>query len=148
MLNEVDDPNTEGYILKLANVYRQTLKKDINVVSLQEELDLLQTYMFLMRYGREKAISFDVEVSDTSLNAQLPVFALQLLGDNCVKHNVFSESQPLHIRLFQKDPQSITMTNNYQRNEHLEMRYALEGIEDAVLIEKAETTYSTTLKLF
>jgi LytS/YehU family sensor histidine kinase len=154
----VDDPQTEGYILKLADVYRQTLKTDRNVVSLKEELALLQSYMFLMRYGREAAMSFDVEVSDASLRARLPVFALQLLGDNCVKHNIFSENKPLHIRLFQKDPQSITMTNNYQRNEipksfgidieHLEMRYALEGIDDAVYIEKEETTYSTTIKLF
>jgi two-component system, LytTR family, sensor kinase len=153
-----DDPQTEGYILKLANVYRQTLKKEKNVVSLREELALLQSYMFLMRYGRENALSFEVAVSDASLNFQLPVFALQLLGDNCIKHNVFSEKQPLHIRIFQKDALSITITNNYQRNEapkafgidieHLEMRYALEGIDNAVFIEKDEATYSTTLKLF
>jgi two-component system, LytTR family, sensor kinase len=154
----LDDPQTEGYILKLADVYRQALKKERNVVSLQEELAFLTSYMFLMRYGREAAISFEVQVSDASLDANLPVFALQLLGDNCIKHNVFSESHPLHIRIFQKDQQSITMTNNYQRNEipksygidmeHLVMRYALVGVEDAVFIEKAETTYSTTIKLF
>jgi hypothetical protein len=154
----LDDPNTEGYILKLADVYRQTLNKEKNVVTLQEELALLQAYMFLMRYGREAAIFFDVNVSDASLDYQLPVFALQLLGDNCIKHNVFSENHPLHIRVFQKDAQSITMTNNYQRKdipesfgldiEHLEMRYAMEGIDNAVFIEKEETTYSTTLKLF
>jgi two-component system, LytTR family, sensor kinase len=153
-----DDPQTEGYILKLANVYRQTLRKEQNVVRLREELALLQSYMFLMRYGRENAVSYEVDVSEASLNYQLPVFALQLLGDNCIKHNVFSESQPLHIRIFQKDARSITMTNNYQRNEvpkafgigieHLEMRYALEGIDNAVFIEKEETTYSATLKLF
>jgi two-component system, LytTR family, sensor kinase len=156
-MSRSDDPHTEGYILKLADVYRQTLNKEKNVVSLREELALLETYMFLMRYGRERAISFEVDVSDASLNYQLPIFALQLLGDNCIKHNTFSESDPLHIRLFQKDAHSITMTNNYQRNEipkpygldmeHLEMRYALEGIEDGVLIEKDASTYSTTIKL-
>jgi two-component system, LytTR family, sensor kinase len=154
----LDDPQTEGYILKLADVYRQTLNKEKNIVSLQEELALLQSYMFLMRYGREAAISYEVNVSNASLDYLLPVFALQLLGDNCIKHNDFSESRPLHIRVFQKDLHSITITNNYQRKaipesfgidiEHLEMRYALEGIEDAVFIEKEETTYSTTIKLF
>ncbi len=154
----LDDPQTEGYILKLADVYRQTLNKEKNIVTLQEELALLRAYMFLMRYGREAAIPFDVTVSDASLDYHLPVFALQLLGDNCIKHNTFSKEQPLHIRLFQKDAQSITMTSNYQRKadpesfgmdiEHLEMRYAMEGIDDAVFIEKGDTTYSTTLKLF
>lgn len=152
------DPQTEEYILKLANVYRQTLTKDRNVVSLREELALLQKYMYLMRYGREAAVSFEIDVSEASLDYQLPVFALQLLGDNCFKHNEFSESQPLHIRIFQKNAQSITITNNYQRRavpksfgidiEHLEMRYALEGIDNGVLIEKEESTYTTTIKLF
>jgi two-component system, LytTR family, sensor kinase len=152
-----DDPQAEGYVLKLADVYRQTLKKDKNVVSLQEELTLLRTYMFLMRYGRENAISLEVDLSEASLKARLPVFALQLLGDNCLKHNVFSDNQPLYIHLFQKDAQSITMLHNYQPKEiaassgvemeHLDMRYALEGIENGVLIEKDESTYSTTIKL-
>lgn len=154
----VDDPNTEGYVLKLANVYRQTLNKEKNIVTLKEELDLLQNYLFLMRYGRESAIFFELEVSEASLKKHLPVFALQLLGDNCIKHNVFSENNPLHIRIFQKDLHSVTITNNYQRNEvpksfgvdieHLEMRYALEGIDNAVLIVHEPNTYSTTLKLF
>ncbi len=153
-----DDPQTEDYILKLANVYRQTLTKDRHLAPLREELALLQKYMYLMHYGREATLSFEIDVLDASLDYQLPVFALQLLGDNCIKHNEFSDSQPLHIRIFQKDAYSITITNNYQRRtvpksfgidiEHLEMRYALAGINNAVYIEHEATTYSTTLKLF
>jgi sensor histidine kinase YesM len=153
-----DDPNTEGYVLKLANVYRQILNQDKNVGSLKEELDLLQNYMFLMRYGREAAISFEAAVSEASLKAHLPMFALQNLGDNCIKNSVFSENQPLHIRLFQKEATSVTLSQNYpqksiaeSRNlnmEHLTMRYELEGIENGVLIEQDGNTYSTTLKLF
>lgn len=153
-----DDPQAEDYILKLANVYRQTLKTQKNNNRLGDELALLQTYMFLMRSGREKAISFEVAVSDASLNYQLPVFSLQLLGDNCIKDNEFSENRPLHIRLFQKDAQSITLSHNAQPKAvqesldidiaHLEMCYTMEGIENGVCIEKEPTTYSTTLKLF
>ena len=153
-----DNPQSEEYILKLANVYRQTLKTQKNNNRLSDELALLQTYMFLMRSGREKRISFEVVVSDASLNYQLPVFALQLLGDNCIKDNEFSESHPLHIRIFQKDAHSITLSHNAQPKAvqesldidiaHLEMCYAMEGIENGVCIEHEPTTYSTTLKLF
>ena len=141
-----NDPQIETYILKLADVYRRILKQQTNAVSLREELSFLQMYMFLMRYRREKAISFEVNVFDESLYYDLPIFSLQLLGDNCIKHNEFSEINPLHILVFQKDGQSITITNNYQRRvvpksfgidmEHLEMRYALEGIDNGVFIEK------------
>jgi two-component system, LytTR family, sensor kinase len=158
MMLRSDDPQAEGYVLKLADVYRQTLKKDKNIVSVQEELALLRTYMFLMRYGRENTISLEIDVSEASFKARMPIFALQLLCDNCIKHNVFSESHPLYIHLFQKNAESITMLHNHQPKgilesgavdmEHLEMRYALEGIKNGVLIEQNESTYSTTIKLF
>ena len=155
---KTDDPQTENYILKLADVYRQILKKDKNMVSLQEELTLLRAYLFLMQYGRETALLFEIDALDASLHYQLPVFALQSLGDNCIKHAAFSENDPLYIHVFQKNARSITMTHNFLFNtttaesdtdtEQLEMRYALEGIENGVLIEKEKSTYSTTLKLF
>lgn len=149
-----DDSQTENYILKLADVYRQILKKQNNVVSLREELAFLQSYMFLMRSGHEAALFFDVDVLDDSLDYQLPIFSLQLLADNCIKQNDFTESNPLYIHVFQEDAHNITMINNYQQKipplsiEQLEMRYANEGIEKGIKIEKKESTYSTTIRLF
>ena len=154
-----DDPQAEQYILKLADVYRQTLKKERTPVSLREELRLVQSYLFLMMYGKETAIFLDITVSDESLTYRLPIFSLQLLAENCIKHNTFSSNQPLYIRVFQKDPKSISMTNNYQPKttttpsfgvgiNNLKSRYALEGIENGVVIEQNETNYTTTLQLF
>jgi two-component system, LytTR family, sensor kinase len=153
-----DDPKAEEYILKLADVYRQTLKKGRNNASLEEELDFLQSYLFLMRYGQEAAITLDVNISEAALDYDLPVFSLQLLVENCIKHNAFSPIQPLHIKIFQKDTKSITVSNNYQPKasstessgvgiENLKLRYALVGVDDAVYVEQNETTYSTTIKL-
>lgn len=153
-----NDPQTEDFILKLADVYRQTLNNSGNVRKLREELTLFQSYMFLMRYGREDVILLSINISDDSLGLRLPVFALQLLGDNCLKHNTFSKNQPLHICVFQKDAQSITVSHSNQRKTvpesfeldmaHLDMRYALEGIDNGVLIDNETLTYCTTLKLF
>jgi two-component system, LytTR family, sensor kinase len=156
MMSLSEEEQTEEYILKLADVYRQVLKKQKNVVSLREEITFLQSYMFLMRYGREKALFFETDVFDESLGYQLPVFALQSLADNCIKHNVFSESNPLYIHVFQDDAHSITIANNYPQKiaplsinvAHLDICYTREGIENGVFVEQNESTYSTTLKLF
>lgn len=152
-----DDAQTEAYILKLANVYRQTLKKERNLVRLEDELSLLQTYMFLMRYGRESAITLTIEIADESLQYQIPIFALQMLGDNYIKHSTFSESAPLDIHIFQQEAHSITIAYNYTFNTgtapfnmdiaYLEMRYIMEGIENGVVIRTENATYSTTLQL-
>jgi two-component system LytT family sensor kinase len=156
---QADDPKAEEYILKLADVYRQTLKKERSPISLREELRFVKSYLFLMMYGEEEAIFVEMSILDESLAYHLPVFSLQLLAENCIKHNAFSVNRPLYIRIFQKDAKSITISNNYQRKavpsqsfgvgiENLRMRYALEGIEDAVIIEHNETTYTTTIQLF
>ncbi len=153
------DTRTEAFIIKLADVYNRTLKTDKGTVSLREELDFFNAYMFLMGLRQENAIFVDVQVSDESLAYHLPAFSLQLLAENCIKHNIVSEAKPLYIRLYQKNSKSLTISNNYQpkalKNEsfgigiqNLKKRYALEGIVRGIQIEKNETNYSTTLKLF
>jgi two-component system, LytTR family, sensor kinase len=153
------DTRTEAFIIKLAEVYRQSLKTETGTVTLKEELDFFNAYMFLMTLRQEEAIFVDVQVSDESLAYRLPAFSLQLLAENCIKHNIVSEANPLHIRLYQKDPKTLTISNNFQpkavKNEsfnigikNLKKRYALEGILQGVQIENTETIYSTTIKLF
>jgi two-component system, LytTR family, sensor kinase len=153
------DTRTEEFIIKLAEVYRQTLKTEKGMVTLKEELDFFNAYMYLMTLRQENAVFVDVQVSDKSLAYRLPAFSLQLLTENCIKHNIVSEAKPLTIRLYQKDLKSLTISNNYQPKavkiesfgigiENLKKRYALEGIAQGVQIEQNEKDYSTTIKLF
>ena len=153
------DARTEEFITKLEDIYQQTLKKEKGTVSLKEELDFFNAYMYLMRLRQEKSIFLEVTVSDESLSYHIPTFTLQLLAENCIKHNIVSKEEPLHIRVYQKDPKSITVANNYQPKEvkiesfgigieNLKKRYALAGIEQGVEIKQNETIYETTIKLF
>ncbi len=153
------DVRTKDFIVKLGDVYRQTLKAEKRTVTLKEELDFFNSYMYLMRLRQEEAIFLEVHVLDASLAYHLPVFSLQLLAENCIKHNIVSKAQPLYIRLYQKDAKSITISNNYQPKalksesfgigiNNLKKRYALAGIEDGVSIKQDETIYETTIKLF
>ncbi len=156
MMAKTDDPNMENYILKLADVYRQFLKKDTNSHFLRKELALFQSYMFLMCYGRETILSFEVKVSDAALEQKIPVFALQMLADNYIKHHDFLGNKSLHFSIFQKEAESITITHtqahkitaNSMDTEQLAMCYAFEGIENGLRIEKEANIYSFTLSLF
>lgn len=153
------DARTEEFILKLEEVYRQTLKKDKGTVTLQEELDFFNAYMYLMNLRQENAIFANVQVANEALNYHLPCFSLQLLAENCIKHNIASEAKPLTIHLYQKDIKTLTIANNNQPKavksesfgigiKNLKKRYALEGIKNGIVIEQNDTTYSTTIKLF
>ncbi len=152
------DARTEEFILKLGDVYRQTLEKEKGTVTLREELEFFNAYMYLMKLRQEKAIITEVEVVEEALDYYLPCFTLQLLAENCIKHNIVSESRPLTIHLFQKDSKTLTVSNNYQPKgqkiesfgigiQNLKKRYVLEGVVKAVEIEQNESNYSTTIKL-
>lgn len=152
------DARTEEFIIKLTDVYHQTLKKEKGMVTLKEELDFFNAYMYLMTLRQEEAIFVEVRVPDASLAYHLPAFSLQLLAENCIKHNIVSTDKPLYIRLYQKEPKSLTISNNYQPKalksesfnigiQNLKNRYALDGIAQGVQIEQNEAIYETTIKL-
>ena len=153
------DKRTEEFIIKLKEVYQQTtVKKEKGTVTLKEELDFFNAYMYLMTLRQERSIFVEVVVADDSLTHLIPTFSLQLLAENCIKHNIVSEAKPLYISVYQKDPKSLTVSNNYQPKqvkiesfgigiENLKKRYALAGIQRGVIIKQDETSYETTLKL-
>ena len=100
-LVHVDANLSEKFIDKLSKAYRYILEQNDNdTVSLRTELDFLQSYAFLLKIRFEN--KFDVKVSITDEEAekhQIAPLTLQLLIENCVKHNRMSEKEPLIISI-------------------------------------------------
>ena len=155
-----NDPQSEAFVLHLSDVYRQILQKRESAYNtLKDELAFLHSYIYLMKLRHENALFIDIQVSDESLEYHVPIFSLQLLVENCIKHNVVSENKPLYIKMYQTNKQNIIVSNNYQPKktvnesfglgiENLKTRYELIGIVDGVIITQTETEYATTLELF
>jgi two-component system LytT family sensor kinase len=153
------NPNSEAYILKLSSLYRQILQTHSrDHVSLEEELKFLEAYTYLMKVRHENALTIDIEINPISHQYSVPIFALQLLVENCIKHNIVSNSKPLLINIFQKDELTITVSNNLQPKQslidsegvglsNLLERYKLMGIEKGLEIEKTVSHYNVTIKL-
>ena len=155
-----EDAGSETFIVNLAALYRQILQsRDKNAVSLEEEVNFLNAYVHLLKVRHEGSLNIHIDIKPDSKQYSIPVFALQLLIENCVKHNVLSESNPLTIRVFQKDEVTITVSNKYQPKqesanstglglENLLERYRLMGIEDGLTLEQVDNTFNVTVKLF
>ena len=79
-------------------------------VSLQEEMEFLENYYFLLRIRFDDNIHLETTVD--ALNK--PVFilpcTLQVLVENAIKHNFFSEKEPLVISIVQNG-QFISVSN-------------------------------------
>jgi len=98
---ETGDEDAIDFILKLSNFYRFTLEsRKMDLIHVYEELEILNAYLFLQKARFDGGFTFTNSISTDILQTLIPPFTLQLLIENCIKHNVVSLDKPLHIRLY------------------------------------------------
>src|SRR5690606_18356232 len=102
----------------LADVYRHILQhKERELVLLRDEMHFLHNYFSLLRIRFENAVQLRSEIDESQYEAWLiPPISLQLLAENAIKHNEFSDSNPLVIYVQQKG-ESLTVSNRLNRKE-------------------------------
>jgi len=87
------------YSVKLAQVYKYFLVGNKQpLVLLKNELEFIDDYFYLLqlRYGNK--LQLDIVIDDGCSNSiMIPPCSLQLLIENAVKHNEFSDEKPLLI---------------------------------------------------
>ena len=151
-----ENPKAEQYVQDLSDFLRYVLLSNMHeTVSLHEELSIVEKYIHLqkLRFGD----NFDVEISINPKSKQMhiPPLALQMLLENCFKHNVISKSKPLHIKIFD-NTESITIHNNLQKLTQPESTgQGLKNIEgryrfvqgDGVKVVSDENNFSVTIPL-
>jgi len=106
---------------KLSEVYRYILQnKEKELVGLQEELNFVMSYVFLlqMRYPENLYVNFDVD--EKYLEQSIPPLTLQILVENSIKHNIISKSHPLQIDIYVESGKSIVVKNNLQQRKVIE----------------------------
>lgn len=152
-----ENPDTaQKFTTSLSKIYRYVLEqKDKEVVTVHEELAFAKTYMNLLKMRFENSITFTLpELTTVPEEAKVVPLSLQLLLENCIKHNVVSEQKPLHISItLEKD--FLVVANNLQKKETLDdrqgvglqnifSRYAL-LTDRKVRIDSSATTFSVYL---
>jgi len=111
---ETSDKDTVDFVLKLSNFYRFTLEsRKLDLIHVHEEVDILNAYLFLQKARFDEGFTFTNSLTEKTLNTLIPPFTLQLLVENCIKHNVVSLDRPLHIKLYEEDDQ-IVVENQIQ----------------------------------
>lgn len=106
---------------KLSEVYRYILQnKEKELIPLAEEITFSKSYIYLlqMRYPENLQVSFKID--NSSYEKHIAPLTIQMLLENCIKHNIISRSQPLVIDIYVENGQSIIVKNNLQRKKALE----------------------------
>lgn len=110
----INPDNANKFTKALSKTYRYVLSLTRQpIVSVAEELDALDSYIYLMRTRFENSFTFTInKIADCSQNKIIPL-TLQLLIENVFKHNIATEESLLDINIT-IDRDYITVKNNLQ----------------------------------
>lgn len=104
-----------NFVQELSKVYRYVLQTRVaTMVTLKEELDFIESYKFLMinRFGEN--LRMTINIPDPYRSFLIMPFALQLLVENAIKHNIISKKHPLAIHVFLENSY-LVVTNTLQK---------------------------------
>jgi hypothetical protein len=97
---------------KLAQVYKYfLLNKTRELIPLKEEMEFIDDYFYLLQIRHDGKLKMQIDLSEENTKAMIPPCALQILVENAIKHNEFTEENPLQIRI-SMNGQHIRVTNN------------------------------------
>jgi sensor histidine kinase YesM len=105
-----------------------------DLVSVEEELTLCLSYLQMQKVRFGDMLHFSINNAALhSAHGKLPVYSLQLLAENAIKHNAFTNEQPLTI-VIDYDPliNEITVANKIQAKKIMEVttRVGLKNLEE------------------
>lgn len=149
-----EDPDRAvRFLNRFSDVYRYVLdSREKEVVPLQQEMDFVRSYIFLLQARYEENLHVGV-TGDFDTGYVAPM-AVQLLVENAVKHNVVSDEHPLTIRIDRKDDRltvenSVTLKKagggkNGMGLDNIRSRYRILSNRE-VVIEGGDRTFRVTL---
>lgn len=152
---ENKDAHSVDFILKLSDFYRFTLEsRKLDLIPVAEELNILDAYIFLLKARFEDGLDISINIDKAHYSSYTPPFTLQLLIENCIKHNIVSLEKPLQIRLY-SEGECIIVENQIQLKrtkessigvglENIHQRY-LHLLNKKVIVQPTPSTF--TIKL-
>lgn len=160
VLTALIDENPEQaqkFTTSMSKIYRYVLEqKDKEMVKVEDEIEFAKIYCNLLKTRFEDSVYFIFDVNVDDLQKFVVPLSLQLLLENCIKHNFATSSKPLNIRIF-TEGKFLCIENNLQVREQLKesagiglanivQRYAL-LTNDNVFIEKKEQTFKVKIPI-
>lgn len=142
---EEDPREAVQYIEKLSDYYRTIIQyRDHRLIPLEEELNLIRDFIYLLKRRFGKNLRVDINLSRTSM--LIPPLTLQILIENAVKHNVIATKKPLFIKIKDVDDY-LVVSNNMQpkKTQEPSTRFGLESINHWFeLVSKKKVIISRT----
>ena len=117
-----DNPDQAiDFVQQLSKVYRHILEvKDEQSIPLNDELDVLRAYAFLLKTRFGDNLDINIRVSEDRLHQQIVPLSLQILMENAIKHNIVSSAKPLHIDVFAENGRLVVRNTLQLKQQQVE----------------------------
>ncbi len=158
VLSSLIDENprqAQKFTASMSKIYRYVLEqKDKELVTVEDELEFAKTYCELLKTRFEDSVDFIFDVKKEDFKRFVVPLSLQLLLENCIKHNFATSSKPLVIKIYSEND-TLCIENNLQVREQIKessgiglanivQRYSLLTKRN-VFIEKSEDYFKVKL---
>ncbi|WP_292010544.1 2TM domain-containing protein [Chryseobacterium sp.] len=122
VLSSLIDENprqAQKFTSSMSKIYRYVLEqKDKELVTIEDEIEFAQTYCDLLKTRFEDSVDFSFEVRKEDYGKYVTPLSLQLLLENCIKHNYATSSKPLSVKIFSEEG-VLCIENNLQEREQI-----------------------------
>jgi sensor histidine kinase YesM len=117
----------------LAKVYRYILlNKEKDLIQLKEEIEFASNYFYLLKIRYQTGLSMIIKMDNVSVEDYLiPPLSLQALIENAIKHNHFSEKNPLSIEItISEEEISVVNRKNIKKFDIQSSRIGLSNLDE------------------
>ena len=122
-LIDKDTNQSQDFLVRFAQVYRTMLLTKVeDLVTLQEEMDFIDSYIYLIKTRFENNINFHINIEEEAYYSMLPPLTLQLVIENAVKHNIITEDRPLHIHITANETFMQIVNSLYEKPQDLKSK--------------------------
>ena len=146
------------FVTRLASSYRYILdNRSHDLVPLDKELAFMDSFIFMMDVRHKNAVQIEVFIDGRTKGKVIPTLSLQMLVENALKHNLYSEEKPLHIEIKNIGEEALVVKNNLQKRqlrepttgvglENIKERYAF-YTNKTVLVREEEDYFEVIVPL-
>ncbi len=99
MFSRTNPETARRLLIRLANFFRQTLKKHGHFNTLREELEYINTYLVLEKARFREKLRIIRDIDPELMEYQVPVLTVQPLVENAVKHGITPKVGPGAVQL-------------------------------------------------
>ena len=105
----------EDYVQNLSGLLRYMINgSDTRLVMVKDEISVLNKYIELQKMRFPNVLDIKMEVPENYYHYAIPPLVLQMVAENCFKHNSVSKEHPLKIEI-KAENEVISVTNNLQK---------------------------------